>query len=118
MEVHPAAYMFDDTKESDLQIKYPYFHQMEPLHFDDDYPDYSNGSYVPVNKTYEWTWSLSDILNALIRNGMRIEMMNEYDKSFYQALPGMVETGDGWWMLKKYAGMIPLTFSLRARKSP
>ena len=116
MESHPASYMFDDTKEGDLQIKYPYFHQKEPIHFDDDHPDYSDHGYIPVNKTYEWMWSISDIVNALIRNGLKIEMLNEYDKSFYQALPGMVRTEDGWWILKKYLGMIPLTFSLRARK--
>jgi 2-polyprenyl-3-methyl-5-hydroxy-6-metoxy-1,4-benzoquinol methylase len=117
MEIHPAAYMFDDTKEGDLQIKYSYFHQSEPLHFDDDHPDYSDRSYIPKNKTYEWMWSLSDIMNALIRNGLRIELMNEHDRSFYPALPGMIETGDGWWTLKRYQGMIPLTFSLLARKA-
>jgi hypothetical protein len=54
--------------------------------------------YVPVNKTYEWMWSLSNIVNSLIRNGLKIEILND------------------WWILKKYKGMIPLTFTLRARK--
>ena len=116
MEIHPASCLFDDTREGDPQIKYSYFHRNEPLHFDDESPDYSDRSYVPKNKTYEWMWSLSDVMNALIRNGLRIEMMNEYDVSFYPALPGMVKTGDGWWMLKKYQGMLPLTFTLLARK--
>jgi ubiquinone/menaquinone biosynthesis C-methylase UbiE len=116
MEIHPVAYMFDDTKEGDLEIKYPYFHQKEPIHFNDDYPDYSDSSYIPVNKTYEWMWSLSDIVNSLIRNGLKIEMINEYDKSFYKALPGMTVIENDWWILKKYKGMIPLTFTLLARK--
>ncbi len=116
LESHPSSFMFDDTHEGELRIKYPYFHQETPTHFDDDYPDYSDHSYVPVNKTYEWTWSLSDIVNALIRNGLIIEALNEYDRSFYPALPGMVKIEDGWWILKDYEGMIPLTFSLRARK--
>lgn len=116
MDSHPALYMFDDTKEGDLQIKHPYFHQDEPIHYDDDHPDYSDSSYVPVNKTYEWMWSISDIVNALIRNGLKIEMLKEYDKSFYRALPGMVKTEDDWWILNNYKGMIPLVFSLRARK--
>lgn len=116
MEIHPVSYMFDDTKEDDLKIKYPYFHRKEPIHFDDDYPDYSDNSYIPVNKTYEWMWSLSDIVNSLISNGLKIEMLNEYDKSFYKALPGMTKIENDWWILKKYKGMIPLTFTLRARK--
>jgi SAM-dependent methyltransferase len=116
MEGHPASYMFDDTHEGDLQIKYSYFHKNEPIHFDDDHPDYSDNNYIPVNKTYEWMWSISDIVNALIQSGLTIEMLNEYDRSFYQALPGMIKSEDGWWELKNYQGMIPLTFSLRARK--
>ena len=108
--------MFDDTKEDDLHIKYPYFHQKEPIHFNDDYPDYSDSNYIPVNKTYEWMWSLSDIVNSLIRNGLKIEILNEYDRSFYKALPGMTKIENDWWILKKYKGMIPLTFTLRARK--
>jgi ubiquinone/menaquinone biosynthesis C-methylase UbiE len=116
MDSHPALYMFDDTREGDLAIKYSYFHQKEPTHFEDDNPDYSDNTYIPVNKTYEWTWSISDIVNALVHNGLIIEMMNEFDRSFYQALPGMVKTEDDWWILKNYQGMIPLTFSLRAKK--
>jgi hypothetical protein len=116
LESHPASYIFDDTQEGELRIKYPYFHQKQPIHFDDDHPDYSDSSYVPKNKTYEWMWSIADIVNALIRNGLQIEMFNEYDRTFYPALPGMVNTEDDWWVLKDYQGMIPLMFSLRARK--
>jgi ubiquinone/menaquinone biosynthesis C-methylase UbiE len=116
MDSHPAMYMFDDTREGDLRIKYPYFHQKKPMHFADDHPDYSDSSYIPVTKTYEWTWSISDIVNALLHKGLTIEMLNEFDRSFYPAFPGMVKTEDDWWILKDYQGMIPLTFSLRARK--
>jgi 2-polyprenyl-3-methyl-5-hydroxy-6-metoxy-1,4-benzoquinol methylase len=116
MEIHPASYMFDDTQLGELRIKYSYFHKKEPTHFDDDHPDYSDRSYIPKNKTYEWMWSLSDIMNALIENGLRIEMFNEHAEAFYPAFPGMARTEDGWWILEKYRGMIPLTFSLLARK--
>ena len=116
MELHPVSCMFDDTAEGDLRIKYPYFHNREPIHFDDDHPDYSDRAYVPVNKTWEWLWPLSDVTNALIRSGLVIEMLNEHDKAFYPALPGMVRTEDSWWILEKYRGMVPFTFSLRARK--
>ena len=116
LEGHPTSYLFDETKSDELRIKYPYFHREEPLHLDDDHPDYSNKSYIPVNKTYEWIWTISDVLGALIDNGLRIEMLHEYDRSFYQAFPAMVPTEDGWWALKEYPGMIPLTFSVKARK--
>jgi len=115
-ETHPTLMMFDDTQENSFQVKYPYFHRMDPIYFDDDHPDYADSSYIPKNKTYEWQWSLSDVVNALVRNGLTIEFINEHDKCFYQALPGMAQDSDGWWILRGYEGMIPMAFSLRARK--
>jgi SAM-dependent methyltransferase len=116
IETHPMKFIFDDTVDNDLKITYSYFHSSEPKLWDDDYPDYSDNTYIPKNKTYEWTWSLSDIVNALINNGLQIEMFNEYDKLFYKGLPGMIMSNDGWWHLKDYKGKIPFTFSIRAKK--
>ena len=115
-ETHPTLLMFDDTQPGRFEIRYPYFHRSEPIHFDDDHPDYADTSYIPRNKTYEWQWSLSDILNALVRHGLTIEFLNEHDQCFYQALPDMTQTSEGWWILKGYEGMIPMAFSLLARK--
>lgn len=116
MEIHPAQCIFDDTVAGDLVVKNPYFHNEEPFHWDDDNPDYSDRTYIPKNKTYEWFWSISDVMNALIENGLTIEKITEYDKLFYKGLPGMIKDADGWWYLEKYKGKIPFAFSLRARK--
>ena len=116
MESHPILGMFDDVA-NDLQVRYSYFHQVQPIHFDDDHPDYADSTYVPHNKTYEWTWSLSDIVTALINSGLTIKFLNEHDRLFYKAHPDMEMDGDGWWFLRRYRGMIPLTFSLLATKS-
>jgi ubiquinone/menaquinone biosynthesis C-methylase UbiE len=116
LETHPMVSMFDDTKEGIPPIKHPYFHQSEAIHFEDRSPDYSDSSYIPKNTTYEWIWSLSDIVNSLIRNGMQIELLNEHDRLFYKAFPGMVRTEDDWWMLGGLEGKVPLSFSIRARK--
>ena len=115
MESHPVLSMFDDTID-DLKITCSYFHRRQPTHFDDDHPDYADNSYVPRNKTYEWTWSLSDIVTALINSGLTIRFLNEQDRVFYKAHPDMERDADGWWFFKKYKGMIPLTFSLLATK--
>jgi SAM-dependent methyltransferase len=115
-EFHPFIPMFDDTVSGDLKIKFPYFHQSEPIHWTDDHPDYADASYVPKNKTYEWSWSLSDIVNALIGNGLAIELLNEHDVTFSPSLPDMTADRDGWWRLEKYGNKLPLSFSIRARK--
>lgn len=116
MEIHPFKYMLDDTLTDEVKIKYSYFHKDNPVCFDDEYPDYSEKNYIPKSPTYEWNWSLSDILNALISSGLRIEFVREYDRLFYNGLPGMVRDKDGWWFLPKYKGMLPLTYTIKATK--
>ena len=115
-EQHPLSLTFDDTLAGELKITHSYFHQNEPFHWDDDHPDYADQSYVPVHKTYEWTWSLADIVNAVIRAGLVIELLHEHDVCFYRQLPDMTQGPDGWWRLEKYGNKLPLTFSLRARR--
>ncbi|HDS09077.1 MAG TPA: methyltransferase domain-containing protein [Firmicutes bacterium] len=116
MEGHPFSMVFNDEKPGTLEVVYPYFHSQEPVKWDDNYPDYSDDSYVPQNPTYEWTWSLSDIINALINAGLTVLDLNEYDKLFYKAFPGMVQDEEGWWILPKYRDKVPLTFTLKCRK--
>ena len=116
MEIHPLLYIFDDDKRGELTIKHPYFPGEKPTLWDDDTPDYSDGEYIPKNPTYDWTWSLGEILTSLIEAGLKIEFLHEYDRLFYKGLPDMVKDEEGWWFLPEYKGMLPLTFTLRAKK--
>ncbi len=116
MEGHPITHIFDDTRRGKLEIIYPYFHGKEPTKWDNDYPDYSDETYIPKNSSYQWQWSLNDIINSLIKAGLRIEFMNEFDKLFYKEFPDMKCDENGWWYLLDYRNKIPLMFTLRARK--
>jgi SAM-dependent methyltransferase len=116
MESHPIQSIFDDTKQGALNIIHPYFHDDRPIKWDDDFPDYSDPSFVYGKPSYEWKWSFSDIINSLISEGLRIEFIGEYDKTFSRVFPDMVKGDDGWWYLPKYRGKLPLIFTLRAIK--
>jgi SAM-dependent methyltransferase len=115
-EFHPFAYVFDDRDEAtELRVHYPYFHPQEPLVIDVEgtYADRSAAVSQPVS--YEWDHSLSEVLNALISVGLRIESINEYPFSLYPMFPSLMEKGaDGLWRLKESDGAIPLMFSLKA----
>ena len=115
MESHPLINIFDDESDG-LKVKRPYFHADEPTFWDDDWPDYADGSYIPTSPSYEWTWSLSDILNSLINAGLTIESFNEFSKLFFKMLPVMKETTNGWATIPGYEDKLPLLFTLRARK--
>jgi SAM-dependent methyltransferase len=116
IETHPLLYIFDDDKQGGLKIKESYFPGKGPTFWDDDTSDYSNEEYIPKNPTYEWTWPLGEILASLIGAGLNIEFLHEYDKLFYKGFPDMIQDEKGWWYLPKYKGMLPLTFTLRAKK--
>lgn len=116
MEGHPITHIFDDERRGKLEIIYPYFHSKEPTKWDDDYPDYSDETYIPKNPSYEWQWSLSNILNSLIKAGLQIEFIHEFDKLFYKGFPDMKCDKNGWWYFPDYIDKIPLIFTLRAKK--
>jgi len=116
MESHPITHIFEDTIKGELRIIHPYFHDDIPTKWDDAYPDYSDPTYIKKNPSYEWKWTISDIVNALIEAGLRIEFINEYNRTFCKLLPDMVHREDGWWYLPGYEKRLPLVFTIRARK--
>ncbi len=115
-ETHPVLYMVDDDTKEGVKLTYPYFHSKEPMRWGEG-PDYSDKTYISKNHTFEWTWSMSDIVNALIKQGLQIQFINEYDKLFYQALDSMEKRADGWWYLPGHEQKVPLMFTLKAVKT-
>jgi SAM-dependent methyltransferase len=78
---------------------------------------YADRSAVFEHKTsYEWQHPLSDIVNALIAAGLRIDFLHEFPFSIEQQSPTMVQGDDGLW---RFPGpnQPPLLFSLKATKA-
>ena len=116
MESHPISIVCEETKSGELTIANRYFHQADPTLWDENYPDYADGEYVPQHPSYEWEWSLSDIINAVLKAGLVIESFHEYERIFFKRYKGMAEAPGGWYTLPQYAGKLPLIFTLKARK--
>ena len=115
VEGHPFASIFYNEKDAtELQVAYPYFPQATP----EAYP--CDGSYATdadLHYTaYEWPHSLSEIVNALLQAGLRLEFLHEFPYAAYQCLPFMVQGADGWWRLTEHQESVPLVFSLKAIK--
>jgi SAM-dependent methyltransferase len=114
MEIHPILSTLDDGKRQEMKIVYNYFHEATPTKWNGGSPDYSDETYIVENPSYEWQWSLGDVINSLSEAGLRIEFLHEFDRTFYKALPGMRRDDKGWWFLPGYRKKIPLMFTLRA----
>lgn len=111
IETHPAAMMFD-TKE--MKIMYSYFN--ENVIEETVQGTYADTQAPIMHKEYTWNHSLSDVLNALIREGLQIELFNEYPFYLYNCFPDMEEIEEGRWVFEKAKGKLPHLFSVRAKK--
>jgi ubiquinone/menaquinone biosynthesis C-methylase UbiE len=107
LEFHPIRNMFNDAGN----IKEPYFHSEEPIKYE------GSGSYADTSAefkhvSYEWLHSLSDVVNALIEAGLRIEFLHEFPFSTTGDRPFLVKREDGLWYHKDKSVKIPLMFSI------
>lgn len=115
-EYHPFACTFDDeSKEKYPKIRYPYFHSDEPMRFE------GTGSYADPSAdfefvTYEWSHSISDIINALIAAGLRLEFLHEFPYTTYKAWHFLEQRDDGMWHYPGLQKGLPLMFSIKAVK--
>ncbi|WP_282016108.1 class I SAM-dependent methyltransferase [Marinifilum flexuosum] len=112
VEFHPFIYTLND----DSEITDSYF-KSAPLEtiVEKSYTDKSEISNKNL-KHIEWHHSLSEVLNSLISNGLKIEFMNEFPYQVYNCFPNLTELSEGKWVSEKHGTKIPHMYSIKARK--
>ncbi|MGA9840046.1 MAG: methyltransferase [Thermoplasmata archaeon] len=116
LEDHPLSEAYQRGRDADrLVLTNPYFRH-QPIR------DESPGTYAaPEAKlrnalSFSWIHPVSEVLNALIDAGLRIERMIEYPYTYWHKFPFLRQGRDGFWHLREEDGEIPLMYSLRARR--
>ncbi|GGB15273.1 class I SAM-dependent methyltransferase [Agarivorans gilvus] len=99
----------------DLLSGYGYFHR-EQADLDEE------GSYTEVEGDEEspmltWGHPLSDVLNALIKAGLSIEQVHEYDYSPYDCFEDLSQRAEGEFVYEHEHYNSPLVYSIVARKN-
>jgi SAM-dependent methyltransferase len=116
VEFHPFANVFETEGVTDLRPAYPYFHGPEPMRFE------THGSYADPTADcrlveYGWDHPLSEIVNALLAAGLRLEFLHEFPYCGYRRFSFLERGEDGRWRLPgRLNGMLPLLFSLKATR--
>ena len=111
VELHP----FTNILSYDFKLYYKYFKK-------GPYTDDSSGTYTDWDSdvkgfTYEWSYTLSDVINCLIKEGLKIDFVHEFPYTMYDQFPGFMEKNKkGQYVLKNKTIQIPLLFSLQATK--
>lgn len=118
-EIHPFALIFEPNKATnDWVIKFPYFHadRNEPIKFDIEgsYADREAKVSQPID--FEWVYTMSDVINALLEAGLKLEYLHEFPLAEHEMAPFMVKDSNGYYRLTKYAESVPLLFSIKATK--
>lgn len=111
VEFHPIVWMFDYLKDRPV-LRYGYM-QDEAIYeeYEGTYAD--TGSKM-MSKEYGWNHGLSEVINALIEAGLRIDFLNEYDESPYDVLPNLKPTVSG--NFETQDKLYPLIFEIQASK--
>lgn len=108
-DFHPVLWMFDDDF---THIKYPY--ENREVIVTENEGTYTDRNAAIKAKEYGWNHSISEILNALIRAGLKITLFNEYMYSPYPCFRNTVEFEKGHWHIIGLEGKIPMVYSIKA----
>jgi SAM-dependent methyltransferase len=110
-EFHPVVWMFD---EEFTHVKY--FYDNRELIETDSSGTYTDRNAAISGKEYSWNHSISEVLNALISQGLAIKMFNEHMYSPFPCFQNIVEIEPGKWSPIGMEGRVPMVYSVLARK--
>lgn len=69
---------------------------------------------LPERTTYQWAWTVGEMVTALIEAGLRVERLREEPLAAWPRFPSMTRDADGWWRLP--GDPLPLLVACRAVK--
>lgn len=118
LEGHPSLMSLDEHSAG-LQPKYDWrTPQDAPLVMNEELTYTGDTAKIVHTTTHEWVHPLSEIINAVIGAGMRLDYLHEHEELAWQFAPIMVpdDRGRRMWLLPKGFPRMPLSFSLKATK--
>ncbi len=111
VEFHPVIWMFsyDFSK-----IEYDYFNTGAIV--EEITGTYADRNAAIVNMSVSWNHNLSEVIGALIKNGLRIESFEEYNYSPYDCFENTIEVEKGKYQIRELENKIPMLYSIQAAK--
>lgn len=110
-DFHPFIWMYDPNFE---EVFYNYFN-VEPI-IENEAGTYADRDSQIETSTISWNHSISELLNALISNGLTITSFNEFNYSPYNCFNNTEEFEPNKFRIKHLKNKIPMVYSLKAIK--
>ena len=111
VEFHPVIWMYDDDFEN---VKYNYS-KSDPI-IETVSGTYADRSAPITTETVNWNHGISEVVNSLIKHGLEINILNEYDYSPYNCFNKTEEFEPGKFRIKHFGNMIPMVYAICATK--
>lgn len=111
-EFHPVVWAWDDDFK---EIKY-YYNNVAPI------TEEESGTYADKNADIKqayvcWNHGIGEVVNSLIKNGLVIEDLQEYNYSPYPFVNDTVKIEEKKYQIKKFGDKLPLVYSIKAIKN-
>jgi ubiquinone/menaquinone biosynthesis C-methylase UbiE len=111
IDFHPTLWMFDNNF---TYAQYSYFNTGEIV--EEEQGTYADRDANMKLQSISWNHSLSEIMQNLIKAGLRIEVFNEYDYSPYNCFANTVEPEPEVFRIKGMEGKLPMIYAIKAEK--
>ncbi len=111
VEFHPVVWMFDGHF---TQVGYNYFNE-GPL-VESESGTYADRKADIQQTSINWNHSISEVLSSLIRAGLEIQRIEEFDYSPYNCFFHTIEFEPGKFRIEHLGNKIPMVYSLVAKK--
>ena len=111
VEFHPVVWMFDDNFD---KIGYRYFNSGAII-------ETENGTYADkeadiTQSSVNWNHGLSEVINSLIKNGLEIKSLDEFDYSPYNCFNNTIEFEKKKYRIEHLDDKIPMVYSIVAKR--
>lgn len=108
VDFHPALWMLDE--ENMEKVEYHYFTDRAIVV--DEQGTYANRDSEETVKSVWWNHSLSEIMNALLKQNLQLIEFNEYNYSCYDCFPNLEKIDEKKYQPISVGGKLPMMFSL------
>ncbi len=116
-DTHPHALIFEIDESGALAPRYDYSSDPDaPLQFDDEYSYDGSSKKMENTRTYQWPYSISQIVNALIKAGFSIDFINEHEALPWQLYSHLEKGPDRLFRFPQGHVRMPLALSIGATK--
>ncbi|ANM29614.1 methyltransferase type 12 [Acidobacteria bacterium Mor1] len=111
IEFHPLVWMWDEKLSF---IEEAYFNR-GPLRFTQQ-GTYTDGGEDQEIESVGWNHGLGEVVTALLKQGLRLERLEEFDYSPYDCFEKVVKVAERKYRLEPFGDKLPLVYALEASR--